>query len=353
MPGIPIPYGPGWNNATHSYPTPPQSGTTSLPAGAVGGWDPAAGGVPTVPNPVATAGQAISGNAGNFGSLASLGNRFNQFTGQQALQQYQNNLPLYNQLTGQASSNILSNLSGQIPQDVQNLMAQQAAERGVATGSPGSPNSNAALLRGLGLTSLDLQNQGQQQLTAAIGRTPTGQQFNPSQFFVTPDQQQQAQLGANLYASAPNPASALAARFAAMGAGLGQGQRATGPQGAPTSSQGMVGDILSRYAPTVGGTPSPSPFAPPSGGGGGFGAAWNSAGGYADTSGASLPDNFDQMSEADQLDWLSGIDTSGMDSGASFDQSSAPAPVFDTSSYYPDASSGDYWDFSSGDFGGG
>lgn len=46
-------------------------------------------------------------------------------------------------------------LSGELPEDVQNLLRQQAAEYGVASGAPGSQFQSYRGLRNLGLTSLD------------------------------------------------------------------------------------------------------------------------------------------------------------------------------------------------------
>jgi hypothetical protein len=136
-------------------------------------------------------------------------------------------------MIGQSSGNILSQLQGQVPKDVANQIAQMAAERGVGTGSIGSPDANTALLRSLGLTSLGLEQQGEQNLTGAIARTPTGQQFNPQQFLVTPGQQQEAQYLANLYSAAPDPAAAAnaALRNAKQGFQTGLGSLGGGFRG--------------------------------------------------------------------------------------------------------------------------
>jgi len=229
----------------------------SLTSGPVSGYNPAFGGVPSVPNPISTQQQAVQGDLSNLFGLQQLGGGLNQFNAQQAAGQYQANLPLYNQLNQQGSQNILSNLQGKLPQDVVDLIGRQAAERGVAIGSPGSPNANASLLRSLGLTSLDLMNQGQNQFTQAIGRTPTGPLFNPASMFVTPEQQQMAQLLQNIFGSAPIPGAAAAANMNALSAGVNRGQGATSRGYSPTQSQDLVGSIIQKYAPGGVGTPSP------------------------------------------------------------------------------------------------
>lgn len=111
-------------------------------------------------------------------------NATNTFMAGQARQQYEANLPDYANLTAKRSANTGSLLRGEVPQDVQNQIINTGAERGVATGSPGSPNANAAWLRALGLTSLGLQQTGSQNLTQSIADTPVAQLYNPASAFV-------------------------------------------------------------------------------------------------------------------------------------------------------------------------
>lgn len=199
-------------------------------------WAPAAwGGTaaygtrPTVPSPTVTAGTAIGGNIGNLGALYGLGGGINQFQAQQAGAQVATNLPGYKDLVAKSSGNIQDLLAGQIPEDVVSQIIQGAAERGIMTGSPGSPNANAALLRSLGLTSLGLQEKGETELTAAIGRTPTGGMFQPASMLVSPEQQQAAEAAGRLYASAPDPSAAAAASLRTASAGLGAGLGSVSP----------------------------------------------------------------------------------------------------------------------------
>jgi hypothetical protein len=56
---------------------------------------------------------------------------------------------------GQAATNLSGALKGELPPDVVNMLQQQAAERGVAGGVPGSQAAEYGGLRTLGLTSLD------------------------------------------------------------------------------------------------------------------------------------------------------------------------------------------------------
>lgn len=206
-------------------------------------FDPVYGGVPRVPSLPGTQGAAVAGNISNLPGLYDLAGSTNQFNQSQLLGQYNAALPGFSNLVNQASGNIQSNLAGQVPQDVQNAIAIKAAERGISTGV-GSPNSNAALLRALGLTSLDLQNLGNTQLTQAIQRSPVAAPFDISRFFFSPQEQFQAQQGANIYSAAPQPGMAGRAALGAAQAGLGAGRNQGGV--APTGSN-IAGGIASNY----------------------------------------------------------------------------------------------------------
>ena len=108
-----------------------------------------------------------------------LASQANDFMTGQAIKPLITNLPQYATNVGQRSLNTNQMLKGQLPDDVIRQISQQAAERGIATGSPGSSNSNAAYLRSLGLNSLQMMGQGSQELTRSIADTPIPQIWNP------------------------------------------------------------------------------------------------------------------------------------------------------------------------------
>jgi hypothetical protein len=102
----------------------------------------------------------------------------------QAVAPYLANLPNYANMVGQRSENIGQQLEGELPQDVLNQIMQQGAERGIMTGASGSNNANSAMLRALGLNSLQMQQQGSQGLTQAIADTPVPEIWNPMSLYV-------------------------------------------------------------------------------------------------------------------------------------------------------------------------
>lgn len=142
---------------------------------------------------------------------SDLAGNVNQFMTGQAVLPFLQNLPGYANMVGQRSENAQSMLSGEIPTDVQNVIAQGAAERGIAGGSPGAPNTNAAYLRALGLTSLDMTSQGSQLLSQSIADTPVPELWNPMSLYVPQtlgaDEARYAQQGiaAGKAAAKPDP----------------------------------------------------------------------------------------------------------------------------------------------------
>lgn len=176
----------------------------------VTGYDPRFGGIPGVPDPVASAGDAIGGNLTNFDDLAKLTGKTNALN----FDQYTGRLPGYSDMSATSSSNILSNLRGELPPDVVNMLGTAAAERGVGGGVSGSQFSNADYLRSLGLTSLDLKSKGETGFTGAMDRLKAIPTFDPTSMFTKPEDVYTADLNRNVLGSAPNPAAAAANNLA-------------------------------------------------------------------------------------------------------------------------------------------
>lgn len=193
-------------------------------------------------------------NSPNVQGISDLVNSINR-SAQQAAQAAR--IPQGTALETKSSTNIGQELSGQLPSDVVSLLQQQAAERGVATGlGTDSGNNNAAYLRALGLTSLQEQQTGQQNLSAAYARNPIAPTYDPGNLVMTPAQTAsltlQGQSLANQQINEQNRLAALRNQ-----GGQSQGGRygapstdytgtSTGNSGAPT---GPTGGML--FAPDV------------------------------------------------------------------------------------------------------
>lgn len=209
--------------------------TTAAPAGALPGLAPTEGSgtpygqVPSVPSPGTTSLDALLANINNLGNIGQLGAGLTAQGSLNAMQPYTAALPGLSGAYTQGMGNIQSLLKGQVPADVITQLQQQAAQRGVATGQgPGSPNTNAAYLRALGLTSLGLQDQGLTNLRGIMSSVPTGPQFNPQSMLLSPEGQQGWQYLANVLRAAPSPGQAATANLNALNRGLGTGYGAGG-----------------------------------------------------------------------------------------------------------------------------
>lgn len=126
----------------------------------------------------------------------------------------------------QSSKMIEDQLLGKVPGDVEAMLGQSAAERGIATGMPGSGNMNAAYLRALGLTSIGQQQQGQQNLSAAYARNPAAPIMNAESMVITP--LQQAQLDLSRYQAETGRIGAT--RTGGGGGGGGYSPRTASPE---------------------------------------------------------------------------------------------------------------------------
>ncbi len=185
-----------------------------------------------------------------------------------------------------SSKNIGSELQGQLPQDVVNLLAEQAAERGIGTG-----NNN--FLQQLGLNSLQLEQLGQQNLTTALGRNPGARIFDPTTQLLTPPQA--GNLNNNAFSLNPrNPPTWL--NFGG------------GPKGYNGGGGGNVSDWFTQALNTITGGQQPL-------GGGGTTTAPNSPLGADDwwnTFGGGQYDNTAYGQNVnDPNTWIDSVDTSG------------------------------------------
>jgi hypothetical protein len=208
----------------------------SYDPGSTGSWGSSGnpyGGVPQTVSPQASQNNAIAGNLGNISSLYSLASGAGGASGMGAAANLNAVLPGGTTALGGGLNFANQEISGQLPQDVLTQIEQAGAERGVSTGMPGSPNSNAAMLRALGLTSLGLSQQGVKDLSTVIGSTPTGPQFNPQSQLIDPNAQLEQENYNSSLRAAPNPAAAAAANLGALYSGRGA---AGGGAPAPTSA---------------------------------------------------------------------------------------------------------------------
>jgi hypothetical protein len=149
-------------------------------------------------------------------------------------------LPGYQQSLGNIGANIQSETAGQLPADVTEQITNEAAARGVASGT-GADEVNQNLLKTLGLTSLNLTQMGQQGLDQQLGLLPGAGLYQNPAYYPTTGQTYEAGVQNNLNAAAPDPFAAANAAIGAARAGYGAGGGGTSmlpptPNNGPTSS---------------------------------------------------------------------------------------------------------------------
>jgi hypothetical protein len=103
---------------------------------------------------------AAEENLAALPSVAAFAEKFNQLSGQQLRDQLEGMLPGYSNLSAAITKQIQSYMRGEVPSDVENLLQRRAAERGISIGGQGSEFNENQFLRNLGLTSLQLTQQG-------------------------------------------------------------------------------------------------------------------------------------------------------------------------------------------------
>ena len=113
-------------------------------------------------------------------------------TEQQIMSMMGSAIPGFDAMRAQASSNISSELKGQIPKDVQDAISNSAAARALGGGFGGSGMHGDLVARDLGITSLNLMDQGlkaSESWMAATERLLSPAIAEYTNMFVTPGQQ--------------------------------------------------------------------------------------------------------------------------------------------------------------------
>ena len=125
--------------------------------------------------------KAIEGNIDAFPQIRTLGDQVTSSQVEQLKRGIESLLPGFGNITEEASQRLQEGLRGELGDDVENLIARRAAERGIATGTGGSQFADFGELRTLGLTAMDrIQtslNTALQWINVASSRVPI---FDPS-----------------------------------------------------------------------------------------------------------------------------------------------------------------------------
>lgn len=139
-------------------------------------------------NPTTIQSKTIAGNLLNAPAAFDLAALVNQFSAGEIGKMLERMMPGYGTLRDSVTGAIQSQVRGEIPKDVERLLTQRAAEKGVTLGTSGSGFQGNDLLRNLGLTSLDITQKGLDSAARWIASVPKAPQFDFTSMFFTPQQ---------------------------------------------------------------------------------------------------------------------------------------------------------------------
>ena len=206
--------------------------------------------------------QAIQQNIAALQPATELAQKTTAAEQSQLESQLRRAIPGYDQLVSQAGANIGAALRGEISPEVSAQVQRSTAGRALSGGfGAGSGFGRALTARDLGLTGMQLQNQGLAQAQNFIQQQRSFgmvQPFSVSSMFITPSQRinalaQQNQQQYNRDLQAAQVAAMPDPTMAAIGGALSS---AGGFAGGAYTQRGLMQQMPSLYATTPGGSPS-------------------------------------------------------------------------------------------------
>jgi hypothetical protein len=206
--------------------------------------------------------QAIQQNIAALQPATELAQKTTAAEQSQLESQLRRAIPGYDQLVKQAGANIGSALRGEISPEVSAQVQRSTAGRALSGGfGAGSGFGRALTARDLGLTGMQIQNQGLAQAQNFIQQQRAFgmvQPFSVSSMFITPSQRinalaQQNQQQYNRDLQAAQVAAMPDPTMAAIGGAISS---AGGFAGGAYTQRGMMQQMPSLYATTPGGSPS-------------------------------------------------------------------------------------------------
>lgn len=131
--------------------------------------------------------KTISQNAANLPGAEALASRVNLFNQSEYDKMLEASLPGYADIKGRVSKNIQSELAGEIPDDVAQAIQRRSASQSFNGGFAGSGMAKNLTARDLGLTSLNLTQQGLDSSLRWMSQAKAPQ-FDVTSMFISPVQ---------------------------------------------------------------------------------------------------------------------------------------------------------------------
>ena len=141
--------------------------------------------------------QATAANEAALPGLEKLASGVNAFNQEELTTLFNSIMPGWSNMVSQSGKNISSELKGEIPTDVAQALQSSDAAKALTGGFGGSGLSGNLTARDLGLTSLNMMQQGQSSLeswSSMIDQMFAPGQFNIQSMFISPQQEFSASM---------------------------------------------------------------------------------------------------------------------------------------------------------------
>lgn len=136
-------------------------------------------------------GKAVAGNISNLPDITKLAGSVNTFNQAELDRMLESAVPGFHKMLGDTRDRISGFIKGELPQDVVESIGRSAAFKSLSGGFGGSGMARNLVARDLGLTSLQLMQQGVDagsRWLATARQAAVAPQFDPSSMFITPAQ---------------------------------------------------------------------------------------------------------------------------------------------------------------------
>lgn len=140
-------------------------------------------------NAQAEQGKAVEGNLANFGNISKLTSQVNSLNQSELNRMLEMATPGYGKIRDEVSGQIMDQLTGELPDDVQDLVSRKAAQQSLFGGFGGSGMGRNLELRDLGLNELQYSQNALNNAQSWLASARTTAQYDPSSMFISPTQQ--------------------------------------------------------------------------------------------------------------------------------------------------------------------
>lgn len=142
--------------------------------------------------------ETVAGNMAAFSDASKMASMVNAFEQEELDKAILKNFPGFKEAASQISENINSQLRGELPKDVEESVLRSAAARNLFSGTAGTGFARNLVARDLGMTSLQISQQGLESAMRWLGTvrgSATAPQLGVANMFFSPQQRLAHEVG--------------------------------------------------------------------------------------------------------------------------------------------------------------